>query len=131
MGELLGQKPENDVIGTAVVDAAFKVHQALGPGLLEKVYETCLAYELELRGHVVVQQKAIPVSYRELTFDQGFRLDLLIDEAVIIEIKAVEKTNPIWQAQILSYMKMSNIKLGYLINFNTLLFKNGIQRFSL
>ncbi|MBD1401151.1 GxxExxY protein [Pelobacter sp. M08fum] len=120
-----------DQIGKAIVDAAFKVRQDLGPGLLEKIYETCLSYELESRGHQVLRQKAIPVKYRNLTFDEGFRIDLLVDNCVIIEIKAVEKFNPIWQAQILSYMKMTEIKLGYLINFNTLLFKSGIQRFSL
>jgi len=120
-----------DTIGTSIVDSAFRVHQKLGPGLLEKVYETCLAYELEKKGLKVERQKAIPIVYDSISFEEGFRLDLLVEDSVIVEMKATEKDNPLWQAQLLSYMKMTKIKLGFLINFNTPLFKQGIKRFVL
>jgi GxxExxY protein len=119
---------KEDQIGKEVVDSAFQVHKRLGPGLLEKVYETCLAYELESKGLTIVRQKPIPITYGDIEFDEGFRMDLLVEDAVIIELKAVEKSNPLWQAQLLSYLRLSNKKLGYLINFNTILFKQGIQR---
>ena len=119
----------DDEIGKAIVDAAFKVHKKLGPGLLEKVYEICLAYELESKGLDVKRQIAVPITYGKISFDEGFRLDLLVENSVIIELKATEKTNPLWQAQILSYLRLANKHLGYLINFNTPLFKQGIQRF--
>ena len=121
----------HDEIGKAVVDAAFKVHKKLGPGLLERVYEVCLAYELEAKGLDVKRQVPIPIHYGEIIFDEGFRLDLLIEDSVIVELKAVEKSNSLWQAQILSYLHLANKNLGYLINFNTPLFKQGIQRFSI
>lgn len=120
-----------DEIGKEIVDSAFKVHQKLGPGLLEKAYEACLTYELCERGMTVERQKAVPITYGEVILDEGFRLDLLIENSVIIELKATEKDNPLWQAQILSYMRLSNKKLGYLINFNTTLFKQSIKRFVL
>jgi len=121
----------DDEIGKAIVDAAFKVHKELGPGLLERVYEVCLAYELESRGLEVKRQTPVPITYGKISFDEGFRLDLLIENSVIIELKATEKTNPLWQAQILSYLRLSNNRLGFLINFNTPLFKQGIQRFAI
>ena len=121
----------DDEIGKIIVDAAFKVHKNLGPGLLERVYEVCLAYEIEARGLYVKRQVPVPISYGTIDFDEGFRLDLLVENSVIIELKAVEKTNPLWQAQILSYLRLANKNLGYLINFNTPLFKHGIQRFSI
>lgn len=124
-------KSTEDEIGRTIVDAAFKVHQKLGLGLLEKVYETCLAYELEQRGLTVVRQKTVPIKYGEISFDEGFRLDLLVEGTVIIELKAAEKTNPLWQAQILSYLRLSGKKRGFLINFNTPLFKQSIKRFVL
>ena len=121
----------DDEIGKEIVDAAFKVHKELGPGLLERVYEVCLAYELESRGLKVERQTPVPITYGKISFDEGFRLDLLIENSVIIELKATEKTNPLWQAQILSYLRLSNNRLGFLINFNTPLFKQGIQRFAI
>ena len=120
---------KEDKIGKTIVDAAFQVHQQLGPGLLEKVYESCLAYELKTKGLIVTRQVPVPISYKNIEFDEGFRLDLLVEDCVIIELKAVEKSNPLWQAQILSYLRLANKHLGHLINFNTPLFKQGIQRF--
>ncbi len=120
-----------DEIGKEIVDSAFHVHKELGPGLLERVYETCLAYELEQKGFSVIRQAAVPIVYGKIQFDEGFRLDLLVEDRVIIELKAVEKPNPLWQAQLLSYLRLSNKNLGYLINFNTILFKQGIQRLAL
>ena len=122
---------KEDEIGKAIVDAAFQVHKQLGPGLLEKVYEACLSYELQAKGLTVTRQMPVPISYKEIEFDEGFRLDLLVEDCVIIELKAVEKSNPLWQAQILSYLRLANKHLGYLINFNTPLFKHGIQRFTI
>lgn len=100
-----------DEVGKEIVDSAFKVHQALGPGLLEKAYEACLTYELELRGLNVERQKAVPITYGEVHLEVGFRLDLLIENSVIVELKATEKENSLWQAQILSYMRLSNRKI--------------------
>lgn len=122
---------KDDEIGKAIVDAAFHVHKKLGPGLLEKVYEACLAYELKSRGFSVARQIAVPITYGDISLDEGFRLDLLVENSVIIELKATENSNPLWQAQILSYLRLANKKLGFLINFNTPLFKNGIQRFAI
>ena len=122
---------KEDEIGKDIVDSAFRVHKNLGPGLLERVYETCLAYELEQKGYKVDRQKAIPISYGAIQFDEGFRMDLLVENTVIIELKAAEKTNPLWQAQLLSYLRLSRKNLGFLINFNAILFKQGIQRLAL
>ena len=122
---------KEDEIGKAIVDAAFQVHKQLGPGLLEKVYEVCLVYELQSRGLTVARQTAVPITYKNVSFDKGFRLDLLVEDLVIVELKAVEKANPLWQAQILSYLRLANKRLGFLINFNTPLFKQGIQRFAI
>ena len=122
---------KEDEIGKVIVDAAFQVHKQLGPGLLEKVYEACLAHELQEKGLIVDRQVPVPILYKDIEFDEGFRLDLLVENCVIIELKAVEKSNPLWQAQILSYLRLANKKLGYLINFNTPLFKQGVQRFVL
>ncbi|SHJ07620.1 GxxExxY protein [Malonomonas rubra DSM 5091] len=127
----MGACEKDDEIGKVVVDAAFKVHRELGPGLLEKVYEACLEYELKSRGLRVARQVAVPIQYADINFDEGFRLDLLVENRVIVELKATEKANPLWQAQIISYLKLANKQLGFLINFNTPLFKQGIQRFSL
>ena len=116
-------------IGKVVVDAAFKVHKALGPGLLEKVYELCMAHELRKSGLTVLRQTDIPVVYDGLTFEEGLRLDLFVENKVIVEIKAVDEVNPVWQAQILSHLKLMDKNLGYLINFNVPLIKNGIKRY--
>lgn len=116
-------------IGKAVVDAAFKVHAALGPGLLEKVYETCMEYELTKAGFKTERQVILPIAYDKMIFEEGLRLDLLVEDLVIIELKAVDQVNPVWQAQIISHLKLSNKNLGFLINFNVALIKNGIKRF--
>jgi len=117
----------NDVSG-AVVDAAMKVHSALGPGLLESAYEACLAHELRGRGHVVDVQRALPVMYDGTTIDVGYRIDLLVDEAIVVELKAVEKLAPIHEAQLLTYLKLSDRRVGLLINFNVLHLRDGIKR---
>ncbi|MHB9023990.1 MAG: GxxExxY protein [Armatimonadota bacterium] len=115
-------------LAKAVVDAAFKVHSKLGPGLLESVYEVCLAHELERRGISVQRQIVLPIRYEDLTVDSGLRLDLLVDGCLIVELKAVEQLIPLYQAQLLSYLKLSGLRLGLLINFNVPLIKMGIKR---
>ena len=120
---------EEEFIGKAVVESAFEVHKALGPGLLEKVYEVCFSYELRQRGFNVQRQKSIPITYKGILFDEGLRLDVLINEKVICELKAVEGENSFWQAQIISHLKLTNLRLGYLVNFNVHLIKDGIKRF--
>ncbi len=121
--------PHQEQIGKAIVNAAYNVHKALGPGLLEKVYEVCMAHEIRKAGCNVKRQLAIPIVYDGIQFDEGLRLDLLIDDSVIVELKAVDLLNPVWQAQIISHLKLTGLKLGYLINFNVPLIKNGIKRF--
>ncbi len=118
---------ENE-IGRIVVDSAIKVHKALGPGLLESAYEACLAYEIKKRGLDVETQVNQPLKYEEVVLDVGYRLDILIEKKVILETKTVEKLMPIHEAQILSYLKLSGCKLGYLLNFNVYRMKDGIRR---
>jgi GxxExxY protein len=122
---------QNEVerIATALVNAAYKVHKALGPGLLERVYEVCLAYELGKAGFFVRRQVDIPIVYEGIVFEEGLRLDLLINDLVIVEIKAVDLMNPVWKAQVISHLKLTGVPLGFLINFNVSLIKEGIQRF--
>lgn len=112
----------------AVLDAAFKVHTSLGPGLLESVYETCLAYELHKRGVLVETQVVLPVVYDGVRVEAGLRLDMLVEKCLIVEIKAVENIVPIHEAQLLTYLKLASIRLGLLINFNTIHLKYGIKR---
>ncbi|PWA10292.1 GxxExxY protein [Flavobacterium laiguense] len=116
-------------IAKIIVHSAFKVHKELGPGLLERVYEACLAHEIRKAGLDVKRQIDIPIVYDGLEFDEGLRLDLFIEDCIIIEIKSVEKVNPVWEAQIISHLKLLNKDLGFLINFNVPLVKNGIRRF--
>ena len=118
---------ENE-IGTIILDAAFAVHRELGPGLLESTYETCLSYESVQRGLLIETQIALPVVYKEVKLDCGYRIDMRANKKVIVEVKSVEALNDIHLAQILTYMKLSNCKLGYLINFNVQFLKNGIKR---
>jgi GxxExxY protein len=118
----------HDLISGQVVDAAFKVHSALGPGLLETVYAQCLAYELQSRGIAISQQVAVPVHYREIRIDGGFRMDLLVADQIIVELKAVEKLLPVHEAQLLTYLKLAKKPVGLLINFNVPLIKQGIRR---
>jgi GxxExxY protein len=115
-------------ITESIIGAAIEVHRDLGPGLLESAYETCLAFELVERGLKVEQQKPLPVVYREVKLDCGYRLDLLVEEAVIVEVKAVDRLAPIHQAQLLSYLRLSGCKVGLLINFNVKVLKDGIRR---
>jgi len=117
-----------DEIGKAIVNCSLKVHRELGPGLLESTYEACLAYELQQSGLDVRVQKPLPVVYKEVKLDCGYRIDLLIENKVVIEIKSVEALNDVHLAQILTYLKLSGCKLGFLINFNVALIKNGIRR---
>jgi GxxExxY protein len=114
-----------------VVDAAFQVHQALGPGLLESVYEQCLHYELTNRGFDVKQQVQVPLIYKDLQFDCGFRIDLLVNDQVVVELKAIEVVLPIHLAQLLTYLKITKHRVGLLINFNQTKIKNGIHRLAL
>jgi len=117
----------NRITGS-VIEAAIRVHRALGPGLLESAYEACLAYELAQLGFKVEQQKPLPLMYREIKLDCGYRLDLLVEEKVIVEVKAVDRIAPIHQAQLLSYLKLSGCNVGLLINFNVKMLKQGICR---
>lgn len=121
--------PEIEHIGKVIVNSSFKVHKELGPGLLEKVYEICLAHEISKEGIYVARQLDIPIVYDGITFKEGLRLDLLVGNEVIVEIKAIETVNPVWEAQIISHLKLSGKQLGFLINFNVPLIKNGIRRF--
>jgi len=116
-----------EIIGKAIVEAALKVHKELGPGLLEKVYEVCLTHELRKEGFQVERQVDIPIQYDGITFEEGLRLDLLVDRKVVIETKAVDQVNPVWQAQVLSHLKLTGLRLGYLINFNVLIIKQGLS----
>lgn len=116
-------------IGKIVVNSAYKVHKELGPGLLERVYEVCLAHEITKSGLTVKRQINLPIIYDGIIFDECLRLDLLVEDSIIIEIKAVEQVNSVWQAQIISHLKLTNHRLGFLINFNVPLIKNGIKRF--
>ena len=118
---------ENE-IGKIVVDCAFKVHQELGPGLLESTYEACLMFELKEAGLKVVSQRALPVIYKDVKLEVGYRIDIMVNNKVIIENKSVEALNDIHMAQIITYLKLSDCKLGYLINFNVKYFKEGIRR---
>jgi GxxExxY protein len=114
-----------------IIGAAIAVHKELGPGLLESAYEACLVYELVQRSLKVESQKPLPVSYRGVQVDCGYRIDLLIEDQIILELKSVEKIEPIHEAQLLSYLKLSGYKTGLLINFNVKLLRNGIRRFVL
>jgi len=111
-----------------IVDAAMKVHSVLGPGLLESAYEACLKHELLKRGLKVESQLQLPVQYDGVAIDAGYRIDLLVDDTVVVELKAVEKVVPIHEAQLLTYLKLSGRKLGLLLNFNVLHMKDGIKR---
>ncbi len=118
---------ENE-ISQIVLNSAFKIHKTLGPGLLENAYEECLAYELNKRGLIVEKQKPLPLVYESVKLDVGFRVDLFVENQVIVEIKSVEALTDVHLAQILTYLRLANCKLGLLINFNVTLLKNGIKR---
>lgn len=116
-------------ISGIIIDSTMKVHTALGPGLLESAYEACLKHELTKRNLKVVSQAGLPVTYDNVTLDIGYRLDLVVEDTVIIELKAVDHLKPVHEAQLLSYLKLSSKKLGLLINFNVMRLKHGIKRF--
>lgn len=118
---------ENE-ISSKIIGAAIEVHRQLGPGLLESTYETCLAYELKKQNLHVLQQLALPVVYKDVKLNAGYRIDLLVENKVIIEIKSVDALADIHTAQILTYLKLKDLKLGLLINFNEVVLKNGIKR---
>jgi GxxExxY protein len=120
--------PEEEAIGKAIVNAAYVVHKELGPGLLERVYEVCFCHVLKKAGYNVKRQIDIPIVFDGIVFDEGLRLDVLVNDKVICELKAVDAVNPVWEAQILSHLKLTGKRLGYLINFNVPLIKNGIKR---
>ncbi|HEY5038316.1 MAG TPA: GxxExxY protein [bacterium] len=120
--------PETDKIAKEIVDAAYQVHLNLGPGLLENAYEICLVHEISQRGLKVEQQVAVPLNYKGVCMNVGFRLDLLVEGRVIVEIKAVEQLMPVHRAQVITYLKLSKNKLGFLINFNASILKKGLER---
>ena len=126
--EIAEMVKELNKITETVIGAAMAVHKELGPGLLESAYEACMVFELADRGLAVEKQKPLPVKYRDVKLDCGYRLDLLVDGKVIVELKAVEKLEPIHEAQLLSYLKLSGYKVGLLINFNVRVLKLGIRR---
>jgi GxxExxY protein len=122
---------QTDRAATQLVDAAFAVHSQLGPGLLEGVYEVCLAHELARRNLRVERQVALPVVYNGVHLDAGLRLDMLVEDCIIVELKAVERLLPVHTAQILTYLKLSGCRLGFLVNFNVPRIKEGIRRIAL
>ena len=115
----------------APVDAALQVHKALGPGLLESAYEHCLAFEIARRGFPIQRQVALPIVYEGEKLDAGYRLDLVVDSAVVVEIKSIDALAPIHDAQVLTYLKLSGMRIGFLMNFNVALLKQGLKRFVL
>jgi GxxExxY protein len=122
-------KEDLDKLSAEVVDSCITVHKHMGPGLLESVYELCLFKEFELRGINAISQKSIPLVYKNFELTKDYRIDILVDNEIIIEIKAVDGILPVHEAQLISYLKLANKKLGFLINFNVPLMKNGIRRF--
>jgi GxxExxY protein len=120
--------PEVERVGKAVLNAAFKVHTALGPGLLESVYETCVAFELTQSGLRAPTQVALPVTYQGIKMDAGLRPDIIVEESVIVEFKSVDTMHSIFDAQLITYLKLTGMRLGFLINFNVVHLKDGIKR---
>lgn len=130
MNEIFSQLSEREeFLAREIVDAAYHVHKELGPGLLEKIYEACFCYELEKRSIPYRRQVDLPFVYDNKKFDEGLRMDVLVDDLIICEFKAVELINPLWKAQIISHLKLTKLRLGFLINFNSILIKDGIKRF--
>lgn len=127
-GKFLPLTKEEEAIGKAVVNAAFVVHKELGPGLLEKVYEVCFCHVLTKNGYEVKRQLDIPIVFETIKFSEGLRLDVLVNDLVFCELKALDTVNPVWEAQVLSHLKLTGKRLGYLINFNVPLIKDGIKR---
>ena len=123
-----GGSADIEALARIVVDAGLKVHKALGPGLLESAYEHCLAYELNARNVPVRRQVALPVVYDGVSLEAGFRIDLLVADQIIIEVKAVEALSSLHEAQLLTYLRLSRLRLGFLMNFNVVLFRDGLKR---
>jgi GxxExxY protein len=117
-----------ELVAEKIVEAAYKVHKALGPGLLERIYEVCFCHELKRAGLSYQKQVDIPIKYDGIDFDEGLRIDVLVEDLVICELKAVDEMNPVYMAQVLSYLKLTGNRLGFLINFNVPVIKNGIKR---
>lgn len=118
-----------DKITENIIGAAIEVHKALGPGLLESAYQECLYYELKSMGYSVQKEITQPIVYKDITLDHGYRIDLLVEHKIVVELKTVEKFTDVHTAQILTYMKLGDYPIGLLLNFNTKLLKNGIKRF--
>ena len=118
-----------EAIAKEVVDACIQVHRALGPSLLESTYQKCLLYELSSRGLKVASEVSIPVVYKGVELDCGYRIDILVEDVIVLELKSVEKLLPVHSAQIITYLKLANKRLGFLLNFNVSLMKNGLNRF--
>lgn len=118
----------DDLVARTVVDAALTVHRALGPGLLESVYEHCLAHELAARNVAVQRQVLLPVTYRDSRVEAGFRVDLIVADLALVEVKAVERLLPVHEAQVLTYLKLADQRVGLLINFNVVLLQHGLRR---
>ena len=115
-------------VGHAIIGAAIKVHSTLGPGLLESAYEVCLGYELEKLRLRVHRQVVVPIRYEGLSIDNGYRIDLLVDDRIVVELKSIEQVLPVHRGQLLSYLRLGGFKLGYLLNFNVSLMRDGITR---
>lgn len=122
-------KKRIEYLGKEIVDSCFQVHKNLGPGLLESAYQKCLGYELISREIKIETEKPLSLIYKNELLDCGYRIDFVVEDCILLELKSVEKLAPVHQAQIITYLKLSDIKLGYLINFNVALFKKGIRRF--
>jgi len=122
------QADQLNAITEQIIGAAMDVHRAIGPGLLESAYEACLAFELRERGHRVEQQKPLPVVYKQVKLDCGYRLDMVVNDLVIVEIKAVERLTSVHEAQLLSYLRLMNCRVGLLLNFHCTMLKHGIRR---
>jgi GxxExxY protein len=119
---------DEDRISKIIIGLAIEVHRQLGPGLLESAYRQCLFYELQKHGFSIEMEKSMPVSYKEIKIDQGYRIDLLVEKLIVIEIKAVDALTSVHTAQLLTYLRLGDYRLGLLINFNVTLLKNGIKR---
>ncbi len=119
---------EEDRVAAAIVDAGYQVHKALGPGLLESAYEECLAFELAERALSVRRQVAMPITYKSVQLEAGYRLDLIVQSLVVVEVKAIEQLQPVHQAQLMTYLRLSGCRLGFLLNFTVPVFKNGVRR---
>ena len=126
--EHLSLAPELEGLGRSIVDAGLEVHRALGPGLLESAYEQCLAHELRERGLAVNTQVSHPLTYKGLSLEAGYRLDMVVEECVVVEVKAAEATSRLHEAQLRTYLRLTGYRLGFLMNFNVPLFKEGLRR---